>query len=476
MAKDISFLRIKFLNIELSKSVINNSLFISGIMVTLYIVSIFFSLNILKYYLNDNLDSRLRHEIEHISNSFKYEKDSVLIIRQQEFEETDLTELTDDSFFLQIYSSDGKLFLQSKNSKFIDKIPLTFPQISDKYFFDDIEAGNNELRFSCQRLSDEKGRQIGYVQLSSFNTSIKLLIKKIITINILTFPLVVIFILLISFWISKKTFSPINKIIELSQKISATNLSDRLTFSADPNDELGKLRDTLNDLFERLELQVKQISSFSDNASHQLMTPLTALNSELDFLLRDKNKIDSERESLLMLKEQTESMISIIKSLLLLARYRNSDLEQKTVFDFSKMVSDNIKQIYKNYKIKFVVTDEIYMRGRPDYFLIAVQNLIDNALKYSDNDWVTIFANQENEKVIIRIEDFGMGIDHEEKEKVFERFYRTEKVERLGIKGYGLGLSLVRSIISSMHGAIEIQDNQPRGTKFIITLPALEIE
>ncbi len=194
MAKDISFLRIKFLNIELSKSVINNSLFISGIMVALYIVSIFFSLNILKYYLNDSLDSRLRHEIEHISSSFKYEKDSVLIIRQQEFEETDLTELTDDSFFLQIYSTDGKLFIQSKNSKFIDKIPLTFPQISDKYFFDDIEAGNNELRFSCQRLSDETGRQIGYVQLSSFNTSIKLLIKKIITINILTFPLVVIFI------------------------------------------------------------------------------------------------------------------------------------------------------------------------------------------------------------------------------------------------------------------------------------------
>ncbi len=279
-----------------------------------------------------------------------------------------------------------------------------------------------------------------------------------------------------SFWISKNTFSPINKIIELSQKISATNLSDRLTFSADPNDELGKLRDTLNDLFERLELQVKQISSFSDNASHQLMTPLTALNSELDFLLRDKNKIDSERESLLMLKEQTERMISIIKSLLLLARNRNSDLEQKTVFDFSKMVSDNIKQIYKNYKIKFVVTDEIYMRGRPDYFLIAVQNLIDNALKYSDNDWVTIFAHQENGKVVIRVEDFGIGIDIKERGKVFERFYRTEKVESLGIKGYGLGLSLVSSIISSMHGAIEIQDNQPRGTKFIITLPALEIE
>ena len=173
-------------------------------MVTLYIISIFFSLNILKYYLNDNLDSRLRHEIEHISGSFRYEKDSVLIIRPQEFEETDLTKLTEDSFFLQIYSTDGKLFIQSKNLIFIGKIPLTFPHISDKYFFDDIEAGNNELRFSCQKLSDETGRQVGYIQLSSFNTSINLLIKKIIMINTLTFPLVVIFILLISFWISKK--------------------------------------------------------------------------------------------------------------------------------------------------------------------------------------------------------------------------------------------------------------------------------
>jgi len=445
-------------------------------MVTLYIISIFFSLNILKYYLNDNLDSRLRHEIEHISSSFRYEKDSLLIIRPQEFEETDLTELTDDPFFLQIYTIDGKLFIQSKNIKLITKIPLTFPYISDKYFFDDIEAGNNGLRFSCQKLSDEKGRQVGYIQLSSFNTSINLLIKKIIMINTLTFPLVVIFILLISFWISKKTFSPINKIINLSQKISATNLSNRLTFNADSNDELGKLRDTLNDLFERLELQVKQISSFTDNASHQLMTPLTAINSELDFLLRNENKVDSERESLLMLKEQTERMISIIKSLLLLARHWDLDLEQKTVFNFSKMISENIKQLYKNYKIRFDVTDEIYMRGRPDYFLIALQNLIDNALKYSDKDWIIIFARKENGKVIIRIEDFGIGIDIEEREKVFERFYRTEKVERLGIKGYGLGLSLVSSIISSMQGTIEIQDNQPKGTKFIITLPALEIE
>ncbi len=445
-------------------------------MITLYIVSIFFSLNILKYYLTDNLDSRLRHEIEHISGSFRYEKDSLLIIRQQEFDETDLTELTDDPFFLQIYSTDGKIFLQSKNLKFIGKIPLTFPQFTEKYFFDELEAGNNEFRISCQKLSDETGRHVGYIQLASFNISIRSLIKKIIMINMLTFPLVVIFILLISFWISKKTFSPINKIIELSQKISAANLSDRLTFSADPNDELGKLRNTLNDLFERLELQVKQISSFTDNASHQLMTPLTAINSELDFLLRDENKTVSERESLLMLKEQTERMISIIKSLLLLARQRSLDLEQKTVFNFSKMISDNIKQIYKNHKIEYDVADEIYLRGRPDYFLIAFQNLVDNALKYSDSDWVTIFARKEKEKVIIRIEDFGIGIDTEEKKKVFEKFYRTEKVERLGIKGYGLGLSLVLSIISSMQGKIEIQDNQPKGTNFIITLPALEIE
>jgi len=469
-------LRIKFLNIELSKSVLKNALYFSLVLISIYILFNIYSYTLLKYFLNLNLDSKIQHEIENIYNSFKYENNSIVILRADEFKERDLTTISESPYFLQVYSVNGKLLLNSKNISMFSAIEIRFPDFSEIYFFENLYSIKSELRVGYKKIYDDKKNNVAYLQLSVPKSNFNTITNNYILLNLITLPLVILIVLVISVAVSKKAFSPINKIINLANNISTHNLYERLSYKADNNDELGKLRNTLNALFERLELQVKQISSFTDNASHQLMTPLTAINSELDFLLRDENKTVSGRESLLMLKEQTDRMISIIKSLLLLARNRNSDLEQKTVFNFSKMISENIKKIYKNHKIEYDVADEIYMRGRPDYFLIALQNLIDNALKYSDNNGVTILARQEKGKVIIRIEDFGIGIDTEEKKKVFEKFYRTEKVEQLGIKGYGLGLSLVWSIISSMQGTIEIQDNQPKGTNFIITLPALEIE
>ena len=469
-------MRIKLFNITLSATVLKNAVILAAVITTLYILFNIFSYTLLKYYLNANLDSKINHEIENIYNSIEYLQDSIIIVRPNEFNESDLTLLTEDPFFLQIYSTKGKILLQSKNIKLFTTIDLRYPSFFDEYFYEDYTSAKGELRIGYKKIYDETGRHAAFLQLSSQKSAFNKIVRNIILFHLLAFPFMLVVILAISLIVSKKTFAPVNKIIELAGKISATHLNERLSYNADPDDELGKLRETLNNLFERLETQVKQISSFSDNASHQLMTPLTAKNSELDFLLRDENKTVSERESLLMLKEQTVRMISIIKSLLLLARNRNSDLEQKTVFNFSKMITEQIKENYKDHKIEIDVADEIYLRGKPDYFLMAVQNLIDNALKYSNDDWITISALQSNNQVKIRIEDFGMGIDDVEKEKIFERFYRSKKAEKLGIKGYGLGLSLARSIISSMQGTIEIQDNKPRGTKFIITLPALEIE
>ncbi len=75
----------------------------------------------------------------------------------------------------------------------------------------------------------------------------------------------------------------------------------------------------------------------------------------------------------------------------------------------------------------------------------------------------------------LRITDNGLGIDDREKQKVFDRFYRTERIQKLGIKGYGLGLSLVKAIVLQSGGTISISDNEPRGTVFTISLPIIDI-
>lgn len=467
---------IKFKNIVISRSIIKNSLLIASVMLALYVLSIFFSINLLRYYLTKNLDSRIRHEIEHISSSIVFRNNSFSVIRQSEFAESDLIDIDEEAFLLQIYSNDGKLFLQSENLKKTKNILKEFPVFNEPYFFKDINAFNKILRVGYQKLFNENGEHVGFIQLAIFKSSFSNLIQDIFLINLITFPLVVLIILLISFFISKKTFSPINKIISLAQNISALNLNERLNFKTDPDDELGRLKDTLNDLFDRLEIQFRQISEFSDNASHQLMTPLTAIKTEIEYLLNDHHEHEKYTDSLLVLKEQTERMIKIIRTMLLMAKSSVINTNPKSIFNLSKVINHLSKTSYKNYNIELDIQDEIYLRGNQEYFILVLQNLIDNALKFSNSDVVSISAHKLKNNACIEVKDLGIGIDKDEFDKIFERFYRSEKAESLGIRGTGLGLSLVQHIVKSMNGSIHVKPNNPKGTIFIITIPIVNVE
>lgn len=466
---------IKYLNIEISKSVLRNSFLIASVIIGFLIVYNAFTFSLLKHELNNNLDNSLSHEIENVNNAFKLQHDSLLIINPNEFLETDLTQITDHPFFVQIYNKSGELLLKSKNTEYLAPIPKRFYDLSEELYFEDDYAGEEEIRSAYKKLTNETGTLTGYLQLSTTKSRFTEITTHLLIFNLIAFPVISLVIFISSLMISKRTYSPINKIISIAKNISTTNLNERVSYESDSKDEIGKLRDTLNDLFERLEFQVKQISSFTDHASHQLMNPLTAINSELDFLLNNRNGIDDQKNSVKVIKEETQRMIQIIKTLLLLAKDSKTLFDQRIVFNLSKLVKDDIKSIYKEKKIEIDIEEDIYLRGNSDYFLMALQNLIDNSFKYSNEDWVTLYTKQMEGKVILRVEDFGVGIAEEEKEKVYDRFYRSEKVEILGIKGYGLGLSLVKAIVEAMNGTIEIKDNKPRGTIFILTFPAIEL-
>ncbi len=475
MARGIFSLQIRYLNIEFSKSVLQNSFLIASVIVGFLILYNVFTFGLLKHELNANLDNSLGHEIENVNKAFQIQQDSILILNPNEFLEADLTRITDHPFFVQIYNTKGKLLLKSKNTEFIPPIPKRFHELNEELYFEDDYAGKEEIRSAYKKLTDKTGTLIGYLQLSTTKSRLTVITTNLLIFNLIAFPVILLVILIASILISKRTFSPINKIISTAKNISTSNLNERVSYEADSKDELGKLRDTLNELFERLEFQVKQISSFTDNASHQLMNPLTAINSELDFLLNNNHIFDDQSNSVRVIKEETERMIKIVKSLLLLAKDSNTLFDQKSVFNLSNFIRESIKKIYKEKKMELDIEQDIYIRGNSEYFLMAFQNLVDNAFKYSNEDWVTLHAKQMDSKVFLRIEDFGIGIAEVEKEKVYDRFYRSEKVENLGIKGYGLGLSLVKSIVEAMNGTIEIKDNKPRGTVFTITFPAIEM-
>ena len=142
----------------------------------------------------------------------------------------------------------------------------------------------------------------------------------------------------------------------------------------------------------------------------------------------------------------------------------------------SKLIKANVPEQIDSHKIVIDVEDNIYIKGDSEKFLMVVENLVDNAVKYSPvKDTVFLKLKTKNEEIELIVEDNGMGIDAAEKEKIFDRFYRSSTSEKIGIRGYGLGLSLVKTILMEMGATIRIEDNDPNGSKFIITIKALNI-
>ncbi len=442
----------------------------------LFITSNIFTIVITNKILTDNLDERLINEVGTLLDSFTVQSDSIKFLGYSEIKEPDFTTINSGAFFLQVYSIKGKMLLCSDNLKSFGTIPFNTSYSRSQYKFENVAAGKHQLRVVYAPMLNEKNKIEAYLQLSVFRTEYSSIMKKIILFNLLNLPFILALIIVVSIFLAKKSYSPLNKIISIAENISANNLNARIKYEAHPQDELGRLRDTLNNLFTRLEVQINQISQFTDNASHQLMTPLTAVKTELEYILKHDRAPEEYKETLTMLDLQTDKMISIIKSLLIIAKYSGSTENSQSVFNISQVFDDFIKPVFKEYNINYDIGDYLYVRGTSEGFQIVMENLIDNAIKYSPNNpGIAVTAKRFYDNIILCIEDNGYGISDEEKEKIFERFYRASSSIKENIKGYGLGLCLVKTIVQSMEGTIKVEDNIPSGTKFIVSFPAVKV-
>jgi signal transduction histidine kinase len=459
-----------------SATVIRIVLWDIAIFFLLFVTSNVFTIVITNKILTDNLDERLKNKIETLLGYFKIQNDSVIFNGYSEISEPDFMTINSGAIFLQVKNTEDRILLISKNVNNFGIIPFNVPENILENGFYNITFGQHQLRVVYMPLFNEQKKIVAYIQLAVFRTAYSSIMKKIVIFNLFNLPFILLIIILVSIFLAKKSYSPLNKVISIAENISANNLNARIEIEAHPQDELGRLRDTLNNLFTRLEVQINQISQFTDNASHQLMTPLTAVKTELEYILKRDRTPEDYKESLIMLHTQTDKMINIIKSLLILAKYSSNMEVQKNVFNISRFIDDLVKPVFSNHKINYEIADDLYLRGGYEGFQIIMENLIDNAIKYSHTESkVVVKAVNMNENIIISVEDSGIGIIDEEKEKIFERFYRSESALKKNIFGYGLGLCLVKTIVLSMEGKIKVEDNIPTGTKFIINFPVVKV-
>ncbi|HEY5561924.1 MAG TPA: HAMP domain-containing sensor histidine kinase [Clostridiaceae bacterium] len=228
---------------------------------------------------------------------------------------------------------------------------------------------------------------------------------------------------------------------------------------------------------------LKKQREFVENASHELRTPLTIIQSKLELLLRDPNaKVVDKLECISPALSETRRISRMVGNLLTLARAdsNSTELEFETV-NIKKLITE----IIETYKEIGELEDKnlsydgmgeenlICDKGRIHQLLII---LLDNALKYTNNGGnIKIQTNSKDNKFIIAVNDDGIGIKEENRNNIFQRFFREDVSRTRETGGSGLGLSIANWIVEQHGGNIRCLPNKPRGTIMRVTLPARKI-
>ena len=293
-------------------------------------------------------------------------------------------------------------------------------------------------------------------------------------------------VLLLTLYILIRVRIPFNKLQQSAIKIASGNLDTEIFVPK--NGVLWEISRAVNVMSKQLKRQIKNMkklenfrTEFIANVSHEIKTPLTSILSAVEILdsINPSNK--TEEKCLKIISEQANRLNTLIQDILSLA-----DLEKRQIFrnrDFAELTISSVienaislcKGIIESSNIKLEVLENTDIKIFGNAYLLeqAINNLIVNAVKYSQTDKITVKSYIENNEIKISIKDYGIGIEKDECSRIFERFYRIDKARSRELGGTGLGLSIVKNIAKLHNGKIDVKSQINKGSEFIITIPII---
>lgn len=279
------------------------------------------------------------------------------------------------------------------------------------------------------------------------------------------------------YWLSRRALWPVDQITETARHIGVTNLSERLSVPR-TNDELQRLAETWNDMLQRLDIAVSQISQFTADASHELRTPVAIIRLSAENALRKTRSDNEYRDALRRIQSESENMTHLIEDLLFLARADVPGCATELgIVEIGTLVKAVCEDLYPLAEAKAIrLTQNI-----PEFSFSVLGNfsalrrmiliLLDNAIKYTpEGGAVSVSLCRQSGKVVLTVEDNGIGIPEEAQSRVFQRFFRVDPSRNKESGGHGLGLAIAQMIVNQHKAAIELQSNVSGGCIFSVSL------
>jgi signal transduction histidine kinase len=309
-------------------------------------------------------------------------------------------------------------------------------------------------------------------ELNEINTDSKALLVGFLV----GLPLLVGTIAFGGWWLARQALAPVREITIAAEQITADRLDRRLP-TPRVRDEIGRLIDVLNAMFDRLDASFRQATRFSADASHELKTPLTVLRAGIEDLLESPSLLPNDQAAVSALLEQTRRLSSITESLLLLARADAGRLQ----LDFAPGdVAEIVTACAEDARI-MAEPSAITIETDVPATLVAsidarrlgqiVLNLLDNAVKYNrQGGLVRVKVEGTGRNAVITIANTGAGIPEAHAPQLFKRFFRSDA--HPDTPGHGLGLSIARELARAHHGDLQLVQSDSEWTVFAVSIMA----
>lgn len=273
-----------------------------------------------------------------------------------------------------------------------------------------------------------------------------------------------------AYFISGHALKPIREFSDKIEEVQAQNLADS-GIEASKIKELNQLSVSYNKMLERLSDAFEIQRQFTANAAHELRTPLSLMQVQLD-LYHSTQHPGSDADTVQMIKmltEQNDRLGKMVKTLLDMSELQTVGRDEKIILnELVDEVLEDLELLAQEKNIKLIGKyKNITMIGSDILIYRLVYNLVENAIKYNHSDGqVTVNAYKKQKHIYLSVEDTGSGIPKELRERVFEPFFRVDKSRSRELGGVGLGLALVHEIVRVHDGSISIKSNPAGGTIF----------
>jgi two-component system OmpR family sensor kinase len=277
--------------------------------------------------------------------------------------------------------------------------------------------------------------------------------------------------------LARKALRPIDRVVAQARGIGESSLHQRLP---DPGarDELGRLVGTLNEMLDRVERTFESQRRFTADASHEMRSPLSRLQNELEVTLRRPRTAEEYAEALRSALEETERLTELTEALLTLARLDAGDVPPAPSSIALRPLLEREVERHRpeadrrSIRLVLDAPPGLTAACAPELLRLAIRNLLDNALRFSPaRDAVAIQASADAHAIRVTVSDRGPGIPPGELPHVFERFYRGTAARSPDARHIGLGLAITRAIVEAHRGSLTVESRPGRGATFAIRLP-----